>query len=231
MVPMQRAGPLIAAASDWGDEFMAARFGALLGTLTLTVLTTFTAADGAAAESVGNTAPTTAPRGSDFAATSTRWRNTTYTVPCGGFSARPVTATVRSGEGTAPGDRNWPSGYQLWVWTTTTGDLTGDGRPETAVLTLCMPQGANYSMPDVLVFTRGNKPLGRLPVLPRAERTLAPEYDARVFTLANRQLVTRVGFYGLEDCHVCGPSKHVTLAWSWDGQHFVTRTPIAVPRR
>ena len=185
---------------------------------------------GAADDVVGDVAPASSIEDSDSRSTPTSagdWHNTTYTLSCGGLSARPVTVTVHNGEGRAPADGRSPSGYWVRVAAVASGDLTGDGRAETAVMLRCSYLGANFSMPGVLVFTESGSRRAELPALkPHKTGFSHVEMDADTFAIRDRKLLTRVGHYVAGDIHVAGPSVWVTLLWQWDGERFTTTLPF-----
>jgi len=158
------------------------------------------------------------------------WRNRGYTLTCGDLTTSPVTARVRDGIGRAPGDHRSPTGYEVFVRAVATGDLTGDGRAETAVLLSCGYWGANYSVPAVLVFTAERTLLSQLPTLEPLNGGMGPEIRNR-FGVEGGALVTGVGWYAPGDFHVGGPSIHVTLIWRWEGRRFTTTLPFGPPCR
>jgi hypothetical protein len=199
-----------------------------LGLLAITMITSLISVDSAAGESLNDAIPSPAAVStSRFAAPGDDWRNTTYTLPCGDVPDRPLTVTVRNGEGRTPGDSRSRNAYLITVWAVATGDLTGDGRAETAVLLLCQPRSANFSLHDVLVFTRGRTLLGRLPVLKPIQGAIVdPQYDRREFRVDHGRLVTGVGYHAPGECHACGPTLYATLVWHWNGRRFETRVPV-----
>jgi hypothetical protein len=146
--------------------------------------------------------------------------NTSYTSTCGGRAPHPFTVNVQNGKGTAPGS---PQHYDVQVDAVKHGDLTGDGRPETAVLLGCTPVPSNYSTGDVQVFGPDNKLLAELP---HAE-TLGPpgkpppQYVPSELSIGTGQLIAGMAFYAPTEDHASGPSEHRTLTWRWNGDKFV----------
>lgn len=153
------------------------------------------------------------------------WRNTSYVLTCSGRAAKPFSVRVRQGEGRARGDRNSPDGYLVSVAEVASGDLTGDGRAETAVLVYCSPW-SNHFTPEVVVFTSGRRLLGRLPKLPAPTGGLASLYLEGRFAISGGRLVTGVGYYARLECRACGPTLADTLVWRWNGRRFVARFPV-----
>ena len=150
------------------------------------------------------------------------WRNTQYTADCQGLAAEPFTVDVHNGEGDGPPDNRYYNGYIVEVEAVTTGDLTGDGRPEAAVLLYCSPQPSNFFRQEVQVFTDGPQLLGELPQLsPLPENTaFPPVFDSEQFFIRSGQLVTGTDYYSASDYHASGPSVHRVLTWQWDGSQF-----------
>ncbi|WP_066375001.1 hypothetical protein [Herbidospora mongoliensis] len=157
------------------------------------------------------------------------FRNREYTLPCGGISPEPLKVTMRDGRARHPGDRRYSHGYALAVEAVAVGDLTGDGRPEAAVLFACSGEPSNFSVEDVLVFTEGPRQMARLPALEPLPTGLGlgPRYDSATFAVEDGLLKTGVRYYSETDSHASGPSVPHTLSWRWDGKWFAPRLPFA----
>ncbi|MGW2938924.1 hypothetical protein ACWDA7_45930 [Streptomyces sp. NPDC001156] len=150
------------------------------------------------------------------------WRNRQYTTTCAGRSHRPLTVNLKDGKGEASGTgiSDYDS-FQVAVEALATGDLTGDGSDETAVLLACTPQPSNFFVEEVQVFGPGGKAVGILPQVPAdPEQPLPPEYDPSHFSIRSGALVTRMEYYAPTDSHASGPSMHRTLTWHWNGHTF-----------
>jgi murein DD-endopeptidase MepM/ murein hydrolase activator NlpD len=161
------------------------------------------------------------------------WRNTQYTTDCQDLAAQPFTVEVHNGEGQkgykppfgTPPDRPY---YIFRVQTVSTGDLTGDGRPEAAVLLWCSRQPSNFFLQEVQVFTDGpdrSQLLGQLPEMSPLPSgiDLPPIFDSEQFFIRSGQLVTGVDYYSATDSHASGPSVHRVLTWQWDGSQFIAK--------
>lgn len=93
--------------------------------------------------------------------TSVDWKNTQYTLDC--ERTVPIKVHVRNGHGDGPPDSDYYNGYIVRVEAVTRPqDLTGNGKPETAVLLYCSPQPSNWFVQEVQVFTEGSKLLAKL---------------------------------------------------------------------
>ena len=158
------------------------------------------------------------------------WRNTSYAMTCGGLS-HPFTVQLHDGKATVPGDSGAYTRYDVSVEAITKpGDLTGDNKPETAVLLACSPQPSNFFVEDVQVFKPDGGLLAELPhaeSLTPSNSPLPPQYDGSQLSISGRQLVAGMKFYAPTDSHARGPSISRTLTWHWDGHQFVT-TPVTV---
>jgi pimeloyl-ACP methyl ester carboxylesterase len=159
------------------------------------------------------------------------WKNTAYTMTCGGAAAQPFTISLKDGVGVAPGPGTSSGSYNEFEVhveaVTQPGSLTGLGNDETAVLLYCSPQPSNYYNEEVQVFRSDGTMLAELPLA----RTLpgTPLYDSAQFSIENGQLVTGMNFYGPGDSHASGPSIHKIVTWRWNGQQFV-HSPISIPQ-
>ncbi|MFI6359951.1 hypothetical protein ACIBJF_47035 [Streptomyces sp. NPDC050743] len=127
-----------------------------------------------------------------------------------------------NGKGEAPdtGISDYDS-FHVAVEALATGDLTGDGTDESAVLLSCTPQPSNFRVEEVQVFGSGGKAVSVLPQVPAEPRQpLPPEYDPSHFSIRGGALVTGMTYYAPTDSHASGPSIHRTLTWHWNGHTF-----------
>src|SRR3954447_24801733 len=157
------------------------------------------------------------------------WRNTTYTVTCDGIVPGGFQATLVDGSGRVPADAGRPPHYDHYdvrLEATASGQIDGDGVPDTVVLLQCSPQPSNGILEEAQVFSGAH---GRLGVLPsattlRESTILAPLYDPAGLSVQHGDIVAAMKAYGPEDSHATGPSQRITVRWHWDGHRFV-RTP------
>ncbi|GIE91642.1 hypothetical protein [Actinoplanes regularis] len=154
--------------------------------------------------------------------TSTDWRNTSYQSDCAGESATQLSVTIRDGVGEVPPADPGFAPSEFWVESSAVGDLTGDDRPEAAVVLACHPSNSNFAVWEILVFAEGPTRLAQIVVEPLPD-ALYPGVDFASDELAIKDggLTVGVMYYGPEDCHSCGPSIHRELSWRWNGQQFV----------
>ena len=157
------------------------------------------------------------------------WYNTSYTSTCGGAAPHPFSVNVQNGKGTAPGgSQDSYQHYDVQIEAVKYGDLTGNGRPDTAVLFYCSPQPSNFFLEDVQVFGPDNKLLAELPHVSTLKPTwsaLPPQYVPSEFSISGGQLIAGMKFYTPTDAHASGPSLHRTLIWKWNGSQFVLLSP------
>jgi hypothetical protein len=149
------------------------------------------------------------------------WYNTSYTSTCGGNALQPFTVNVQNGKGTSPGS---PQHYYVQVEAVKHGDLTGDGRPETAVLLYCTLQPSNFYVEDVQIFGPASNLLAELPhggTFTPPGSPLPPQYIPSELSISAGQLIAGMKFYAPTDSHASGPSVHRTLTWRWNGNQFV----------
>jgi hypothetical protein len=150
------------------------------------------------------------------------WHNRPYTTTCADLSRGPFTVNLKNGKGEAPGigTSDYDS-FQVAVEALATGDLTGDGRDETAVLLACTPQPSNFYVEEVQVFGPDGKAVGTLPQVPaESKQPLPPQYDPGQFSIRDGALATGMKFYAPTDSHAGGPTIHRTLIWHWNGHAF-----------
>src|SRR5690242_11169784 len=115
------------------------------------------AACGTGAPSAANSHPTTTARD---------WRNATYHLTCDGIDGAGFDATLRNGSARVIADvSQLPDylNYDISLEATATGDVDGDGKPDTVVLLQCMPQPSNAFVQEVQVFRADGSLMGELP--------------------------------------------------------------------
>jgi len=158
------------------------------------------------------------------------WLNRTYSVTCDGIVPMGLRAPVLEGRArvTADGSRTpFYDHYDIRVLATATGDVNGDGAPDTVVLLDCSPQPSNGIVQEVQVFSSTGSPLGALPS-PRTlegDAPLPPEYDPSGLSVQNGEIVAAMTAYGPHDFHASGPSVPITVRWRFDGHGFVRASP------
>jgi hypothetical protein len=154
------------------------------------------------------------------------WRNATYTMTCDGVVPAGFEATLVNGAARVPDDVDEIPYYDYFdvrLEATASGDIDGDGVPDTVVLLQCSPQPSNGILEEAQVFSGAH---GRLGVLPSAttlrEATiLAPLYDPAGLSVQDGDIIAAMKVYGPQDSHASGPSQRMTVRWHWDGQEFV----------
>jgi hypothetical protein len=154
------------------------------------------------------------------------WHNATYTMTCDGVVPDSFRATLVNGGARVPADAGQPPHYDHYdvrLEATASGDIDGDGVPDTVVLLQCSPQPSNGSVEEAQVFSGVH---GRLGVLPsattlREATNLAPLYDPAGLSVQRRDIVAEMKAYGPGDSHASGPSERITVRWHWDGHRFV----------
>jgi hypothetical protein len=156
----------------------------------------------------------------------TDWLNTTYSVTCDDIVPEGIRATVVDGAARVAADGNrapFYDHYDIRVTATATGDVDGDGAPDTLVLLECSPQPSNGILQEVQLFSSTGSPLGALPS-PRTlegDAPLPPVYDPAGLSVQNGEIVAAMTAYGPDDFHASGPSVPLTVRWRFDGQGFV----------
>ncbi len=164
--------------------------------------------------------PPTSPTAGD-------WRNATYRVTCDGLlSGSTPSARLVDGAAHVPVDVSESPYYDdidLVLQATATGDVDGDGAPDTVVLLQCSPQPSNGSVQEVHVIRADGSQLAVLPspgTLPEAS-ILAPRYDPSALSVQDGDVVAGMTAYGPDDSHASGPSVPFTVRWHWNGTRFV----------
>src|SRR4051795_2100730 len=116
------------------------------------------------------------------AGTAVDWLNRTYQVTCDGIVPDGFRATVVDGSARVPADGSRPPHYEHYdirITGTASGDVDGDGAPDTVVLLDCSPQLSNGIVQEVQIFSSAGRRLGALPS-PRSlqgDAKLPPVYD------------------------------------------------------
>jgi hypothetical protein len=158
------------------------------------------------------------------------WLNRTYLVTCDGVVPDGFRATVVDGSARVLADASRPPHYDHYdvrVTATASGDLDGDGAPDTVVLLDCSPQPSNGIVQEVETFSSTGRPLGTLPsprTLPE-NVLLPPVYDPTGLSVQDDEIVAQMGAYGPGDSHASGPSVPLTVRWRLDGREFVRVSP------
>jgi hypothetical protein len=154
------------------------------------------------------------------------WRNRTYTVTCDGIVPDGFRAPVVDGAGRVAADASRPphyDHYDIEVIDTASGDVDGDGAPDSVVLLQCSPQPSNGFLQEVHVFSSTGRSLGALPS-PRTlqgDAPLAPLYDPGGLSVQHGEIIAEMTAYGPNDFHAGGPSLPLTVRWRFDGHDFV----------
>jgi hypothetical protein len=154
------------------------------------------------------------------------WRNASYRITCDGLVPRELQAKLVDGAARVPVDvSDSPSYDQLDVSleATATGDVDGDGKPDTVVLLRCSPQPSNAFVEEVHVFRADGSQLGVLPSPQTLPETtiLAPLYVPAGLSVQHEDVVAAMKEYGPNDSHASGPSVPFTARWHWNGTSFV----------
>jgi hypothetical protein len=157
------------------------------------------------------------------------WRDATYRVTCDGLLLGTIQARLVDGAAHVPVDVSQSAEYQdvdLRLEATATGDVDGDGKPDTVVLLQCAPQPSNGWVEEVHVFRSDGSQLAVLPSpssLPQ-NSILAPLYVPSELKVENGEIVAAMKAYGPGDSHASGPSVPFTVRWHWTGNAFVPLT-------
>lgn len=144
------------------------------------------------------------------------WLDHTYTTDCDDTAESPLTVTLTAGIGGVTMADEFR--YGVAIQKVVSGDLTGDGRPETAVLIRCDPQPSNYYTQEIQVFTADARALGP-PLRPkdlRGTAILPPLLDAGSLLISQGALQVGAGFYAEGDSHASGPSRSSVIVWRWE---------------
>jgi hypothetical protein len=158
------------------------------------------------------------------------WRDATYRVTCDGLLLGTIQARLVDGAAHVPVDVSQSAEYQdvdLRLEATATGDVDGDGAPDTVVLLQCSPQPSNGFVEEVHVVRSDGAELGVLPSPQTLPETtiLAPLYVPSGLTVQDGDVVAAMKAYGPDDSHATGPSVPFTVRWHWTGTGFVRVSP------
>ena len=154
------------------------------------------------------------------------WADATYRTTCGSLVQGHLAVKLVDSVGQAPVDVSQSASYvkvDVQLEATATGNLEGDGDPDTVVLLRCTPQPSNGSVEEVHVFRADGTELGVLPnpsTLAEAS-VIAPLYVPAGLTIQNGQIVAPMKAYGPDDSHASGPTVPLTVRWTWNGRSFV----------
>lgn len=154
------------------------------------------------------------------------WRDATYTLTCDGVVPSGFKASLHDGAAKVPADvSNTPDylSFDVRLEADATGDLDGDGKPDTVVLLQCHPQPSNGLVEEVQVFDAHDHLIAGLPS-PRTLREdtiLPPVYDPAGLKIQNGDIVAAMTAYGPDDSHASGPSIPISVRWHWNGHSFV----------
>ncbi|MBB3086684.1 hypothetical protein [Geodermatophilus sabuli] len=154
------------------------------------------------------------------------WPEATYSVTCDGIVPGGFEADLDGGAARVPADASrspFYEYYDVWFEASASGDVDGDGEPDTVVLLQCSPQPSNGILEEVQVFAADGTWLGLLPS-PRTLREstiLSPLYDPTALSVRDGDIVAGMRAYAPEDNRADGPSIPVTVRWHWNGRDFV----------
>lgn len=153
------------------------------------------------------------------------WRDATYRMTCDGIDSAGFDARLVHGSARVIADVSDTPDYLNFAVTleaTATGDLDGDGKPDTVVLLQCAPQPSNAFVQEVQVFRADGSLMGELPsprTLPETT-ILAPLYVPSGLSVEDEDVVAAMKAYGPNDSHATGPSVPFTARWHWNGTTF-----------
>ena len=160
------------------------------------------------------------------AAAAADWLNRTYTLTCDGIVPDGFPATVVDGGRAGPGRRRrlpYYDHYDIRVTGTASGDVDGDGAPDTVVLLECSPQPSNGIVQEVQVFSSTGRPLGEPPQPAHpagGAQRCRPSTTRRGCRSQHGEIVAAMTAYGPDDFHASGPSVPLTVRWRFDGQRL-----------
>lgn len=153
------------------------------------------------------------------------WRDATYRMTCDGLAPGGFRVTLVNGAARVLADAGQTPYYEYFdvhFEGDATGDVDGDGRPDTVVLLQCSPQPSNGFVEEAQVFDSSGRLMGILPspsTLPEAT-ILPPLYDSTGLRVDDGDIVAAMKAYGPNDSHATGPSVPITVRWHWDGKGF-----------
>jgi hypothetical protein len=150
------------------------------------------------------------------------WRDATYTLTCDGVVPTGFQVTLHDGADTVASTTPDYQSFDVKLEADATGDLDGDGKPDTVVLLQCHPQPSNGLVEEVQVFNANDQLIAGLPS-PRTLREqtiLPPVYDPTGLKVQDGDIVAAMKAYGPDDSHASGPSIPITVRWHWNGRNF-----------
>ncbi|MEU2349879.1 hypothetical protein [Modestobacter sp. NPDC049651] len=173
----------------------------------------------------GNTEPAASTRQPATSSAQPSWDDATYRTTCDGLVQGNLKATLVDGAARVPVDVSQSPYYQyldVELQATATGDVDGDGTPDTVVLLQCSPQPSNGAAQEVHVFRADGAELGVLPSASDLQEaaTLPPEYVPTGLAVEQEEVVAPMKAYGPDDSHATGPSVPLTVRWRWTGTGF-----------
>ena len=154
------------------------------------------------------------------------WRNSTYHLTCDGIVPGGFDATLVNGAARVPADVSqtpYYDNFDIRLVSTATGDVDGNGKPDTVALLRCSPQPSNAFVQEVQVFRAGGSLLAELPRPQTLVETtiIAPIYVPGGLSVQHEDVVARMQAYGPGDSHATGPHVPFTVRWHWNGDAFV----------
>jgi hypothetical protein len=153
------------------------------------------------------------------------WKNASYKITCDGIAPAGFKVRLQNGLATVSGQAAGSPDYDYFdvrYQASVTGDLDGDGSPETVVLLQCSPQPSNFTVQEVLVLHSDGTLLGKLPRgdALKAGAILPPQYVPNELSVRDGDLHAGMLAYGPRDSHASGPTRHQTFVWHWNGSIF-----------
>jgi hypothetical protein len=151
--------------------------------------------------------------------------NATYALTCDGTIPGGFRVRLKNGmatlSGRAAGTADWDH-VDVAYQASASGDLDGDGEPDTVVLLKCSPQPSNFTRQEVIVLHADGSLLGELPGGDslKADAILPPQYIPNELSVHDGDLHAGMLAYGPGDSHASGPTRHQTLIWHWNGSMF-----------
>jgi hypothetical protein len=149
------------------------------------------------------------------------WQNATIPVRCDKAHGTSFKVAVQDGLG-----RTDHAGSHYDVSNKTdlvSGDITGDGRPDSAMIVSCAPRPSNFVMQEIVVLDADGELLGHLP----EGGGLASPSHFELGSLSIRAGVLMVAARVLAEgqCRACGePELAEQYAWRWDGAGLVVKS-------
>ncbi len=152
-------------------------------------------------------------------------KSATYRLTCDGSVPGGFTARLSGGAATVTGQEAGTSDYDrldVTYQVSATGDITGDGAPETVVLLSCSPQPSNFTTQEVEVLGSDGNVVGELPdgASLKEGAILPPQYVPDELAVADGNISAGMLAYGPNDSHASGPSVPAMFVWHWTGSVF-----------